>query len=71
MSEPIKVTGLIEVSFGTAMREPVTTTSWSAGSVLAVVAAGAVCAFATPNDATNELPVSAARTANRSRGFPE
>src|ERR1700689_787961 len=51
------------------MREPVTTTSCNEVSVFAAVA-GAVCAFATPKDAASEPPVSARRTAIRSRGFP-
>src|SRR5258707_178196 len=57
----------METWFGTEMREPVTTTSCSEASL---AAAGAVCALATPNVAANEPPVSASRTAIRSRGFP-
>src|SRR5580692_1633539 len=52
------------------MRDPVTTTSSSAASAAgAAVLAAICCALATPKDATSELPVSAARIANRSAGF--
>jgi hypothetical protein len=65
----------METWFGAAIREPVTTTSASTGSISVFAAvvgagAGAVCAFARPKDAAIELPVSAKRTAIRSRDFP-
>jgi hypothetical protein len=52
------------------MREPVTTTSCNEASL---DAAGGVadCACTTPKDAASEPPVSARRTAIRSRGFPK
>jgi hypothetical protein len=53
------VTGLIDTSFGTMMREPVTTTSWTIGA--GAGAAGAVCASA----AGAAIVLAAAASANR------
>jgi hypothetical protein len=58
------VIGLMEMSFGgTAIREPVTTTSCSAGSVAAVLAA-VVCAIAIGTVLDAAAAVSTARIAN-------
>ena len=66
-----KVTGAIEVWLGTAMRDPVTTTSASGFSApLTAVEAGASCACTAPNEAASVPPVSAARMAMRSALFP-
>jgi len=70
VSEVTVVIGLIDNSLGTAIREPVTTTSLKLASlvvVVAVVDGGGVWALATPNEAATDPPVNAARTAKRNK----